>query len=37
VRTTAIEYGHLFPETHREMAERMGRLITGEAPQAANN
>jgi len=34
--TTANQYGHLFPETQREMAERMGRLILSEAPPAAN-
>ena len=36
IRTTANQYGHLFPETQRDMAERMGRLILGEAPPAAN-
>jgi integrase len=36
IRTTANQYGHLLPETQREMAERMGRLILSEAPPAAN-
>ena len=36
IRTTANQDGHLFPETQREMAERMGRLILSEAPPAAN-
>jgi hypothetical protein len=37
IRATANQYGHLFPETQREMAERMGRLILGEPPTAAND
>jgi len=36
IRTTANQCGHLFPETQREMAERMGRLILCDAPPAAN-
>ena len=35
IRTKANQYGHLFTETQREMAERMGRLILSEAPPAA--
>jgi hypothetical protein len=31
IRTTANQCGHLFPETQREMAERMARLIPGGA------
>jgi len=37
IRTTANHYGHLFPETQREMADRMARLTMSEAPLAANN
>jgi integrase len=37
IRTTANQYGHLFPETQREMAERMGRLILGEPSALANH
>jgi hypothetical protein len=37
IRTTANQYGHLFQETQREMAERMGRLILSEAPPAAKS
>jgi integrase len=36
IRTTANQYGHLFPETQREMAERMSRLILSQALPAAN-
>jgi hypothetical protein len=36
IRTTANQCGHLFLETQREMAERMGRLILSDAPPAAN-
>lgn len=36
VRTTANQYGHLFPEGRREMAERMGRLVLGERPSPAD-
>jgi integrase len=36
IRATANQYGHLFPDTHREMAERMGRLILCESPPPAN-
>jgi integrase len=35
VRTTANQYGHLFPEGRREMGQRMGRLVLGELPEAA--
>ena len=37
IRTTANQYGHLFPETQREMAERMARLILGEPSAAVNH
>jgi integrase len=36
LRTTANQYGHLFPEGRQEMAERMGRIVLGELPQAAS-
>jgi integrase len=36
LRTTANQYGHLFPEGRQEMAERIGRIVLGELPQAAS-
>jgi integrase len=37
IRTTANQYGHMFPEGQQEMAKRMGRLVLGELPPAASS
>lgn len=37
LRTTANQYGHLFPEGRREMDQRMSRLVLGALPRASSD